>query len=257
MSTRSREAIAIEGRLTAHQTPARREVIATLPSDARSGFTLLDGAVPVSAGETALVLSTRELDALAPFEPTSTRMRNFYAWAKRDVATNRALHAARTKTGGFYVWVCSTDEALAFLRLIEAAAWKQLLQAMTGADKEGVREAAFWLQRASMNPVAWLLGAEALANAGLDTYAEMLSSVARDQAPEACAVIDMLMIHRAEEAEVDPRYASAPADREADMCRAFARREAWRKLHCEPACDGVWGTGCKGCHEAIPEDFEG
>jgi hypothetical protein len=257
MSTRSREAIAIEGRLTAYQTPARREAIATLPSDARSGFTLLDGAVPVSAGETALVLSTRELDALAPFEPTSTRMRNFYAWTKRDCATSRALHAARTKTGGFYVWFCSTDEALAFLRLIEAKAWKQLLQAMTDADKTGVHEAAFWLQRASQNPVAWLLAAEALANAGLDRYAETLSSLARAQAPEACAVIDMLMIHRAEEAEVDPRYASAPADREADMRRAFARREAWRKLHCEPACDGVWGTGCKGCHEAIPEDFEG
>ena len=257
MSTRTREAIAIEGRLTAHQTPARREVVTTLPVEARSGFTLLDGAVPVSLGETALVLSVRELDALAPFEPTSTRMRTFYAWAKSDCATNRALHAARTAQGGFYVWFCSTDEALAFLRLIEAAAWKQLLQAMTDADKEGVREAAFWLQRASMNPAVWLLGAEALANAGLDTYAEMLSSVARAQAPEACAVIDMLMIHRAEEAEADPRYARSDAEQEASMCRAFDRREAWRKLHCTPECDGLFGTGCKGCHEAIPEDFEG
>jgi hypothetical protein len=48
-----------------------------------------------------------------------------------------------------------------------------------------------------------------------------------------------------------------PAPNLAAYLSTLERREAWRKIHCRPECGGNWSQCCPGCHDKIPDDFDG
>lgn len=67
-------------------------------------------------------------------------------------------------------------------------------------------------------------------------------------------LVQLANFMKGQDAHPSWRFVTVPPDKVIET--RYARREAWRKLHCPPECGGNWSQCCPGCHGAIPDDFQ-